>query len=37
MIEITDDHRVRTITLMRSEAKNAMNAAMWDGLAEALG
>ena len=36
MIEITDDHRVRTITLMRSEAKNAMNAAMWDGLAEAL-
>lgn len=36
MIEITDDERVRTITLMRPEAKNAMNAAMWDGLAEAL-
>ena len=36
MIEITDHHRVRTITLMRPEAKNAMNAAMWDGTAEAL-
>ncbi len=36
MIEITDQGRVRTITLMRPEAKNAMNAAMWDGLAEAL-
>ena len=36
MIEITDHRRVRTVTLMRPEAKNAMNAAMWDGLAEAL-
>ena len=36
MIEITDHGRLRTVTLMRQEAKNAMNAAMWDGLAEAL-
>ncbi len=36
MIEITDHGRVRTVTLMRPEAKNAMNTAMWDGLAGAL-
>ena len=36
MIEITDQGRVRTITLMRPEAKNAMNTAMWDGTAQAL-
>ncbi|MYH88574.1 MAG: enoyl-CoA hydratase/isomerase family protein, partial [Acidimicrobiaceae bacterium] len=36
MIEVTDDQRVRIITLKRPEAKNAMNSAMWDGLAEAL-
>ena len=36
MIEVTDDQRVRIITLKRPEAKNAMNSAMWDGFAEAL-
>ena len=36
MIEVTNDGRVRTITLQRPEAKNAMNIAMWDGAAEAL-
>ena len=36
MIEITDDGRVRTITLRRPEAKNAMNVAMWDGTAQAF-
>jgi enoyl-CoA hydratase/carnithine racemase len=36
MIEVTEDGRVRTITLMRPEAKNAMNIAMWDGAAEAF-
>lgn len=36
MIEITEHGRVRTITLMRPEAKNAMNTAMWDALGEAL-
>ncbi|MGI9601837.1 MAG: enoyl-CoA hydratase/isomerase family protein [Acidimicrobiales bacterium] len=36
MIEITDDHRVRTITLVRPEAKNAMNIEMWDATANAF-
>ncbi len=36
MIEIDNDGRVRTITLMRPEAKNAMNTAMWDATADAL-
>lgn len=36
MIEITDDGRVRTITFRRPEAKNAMNAAMWDDTTEAF-
>lgn len=36
MIDVTDDGRVRIITLQRPEAKNAMNIAMWDGAAEAL-
>jgi enoyl-CoA hydratase/carnithine racemase len=36
MIEVTNDGRVRTITLMRPEAKNAMNIAMWDGAAQAF-
>lgn len=36
MIDIADTGRVRTITLNRPEAKNAMNEMMWDGLAEAL-
>ena len=36
MIEITADGRVRIITLVRPEAKNAMNVAMWDATAEAL-
>lgn len=36
MIEVSNDGRVRTITLMRPEAKNAMNTAMWDGAAQAF-
>ena len=36
MIEVTNDGRVRTITLRRPEAKNAMNIAMWDAAANAL-
>lgn len=36
MIDIADDGRVRTITFQRPEAKNAMNAAMWDGTTEAF-
>lgn len=36
MIEISDDQRVRTITLVRPEAKNAMNTAMWDATANAF-
>jgi enoyl-CoA hydratase/carnithine racemase len=36
MIEVIDDGRVRTITLQRPEAKNAMNTAMWDGAAQAI-
>ena len=36
MIEITDAGRVRTITFRRPEAKNAMNAAMWDDTTEAF-
>ena len=36
MIEVTDDGRVRIITLVRPEAKNAMNTAMWDATAEAM-
>ncbi|MEQ8840787.1 MAG: enoyl-CoA hydratase-related protein [Acidimicrobiales bacterium] len=36
MIEVTNDGRVRIITLQRPEAKNAMNTAMWDGTAAAL-
>jgi enoyl-CoA hydratase/carnithine racemase len=36
MIEISNDGRVRTITLVRPEAKNAMNTAMWDATADAL-
>lgn len=36
MIDITDEGRVRIITLQRPEAKNAMNTAMWDGAAQAL-
>ena len=36
MIEVTNDGRVRIITLQRPEAKNAMSIAMWDGAAEAF-
>jgi enoyl-CoA hydratase/carnithine racemase len=36
MIEVSNDSRVRIITLMRPEAKNAMNVAMWDGAARAF-
>ncbi|MDH4171864.1 MAG: enoyl-CoA hydratase-related protein [Acidimicrobiia bacterium] len=36
MIEVTDEGRVRTITLVRPEAKNAMNTAMWDATANAF-
>ncbi len=36
MIDTADTGRIRTITLNRPEAKNAMNAMMWDGLTEAL-
>ncbi len=36
MIEVRNDGRVRVITLMRPEAKNAMNVAMWDGAARAF-
>ncbi len=36
MIEITNSDRIRTIRLMRPEAKNAMNEAMWDAVTEAL-
>lgn len=36
MIDITNDGRVRIVTLQRPEAKNAMNTAMWDGATEAL-
>lgn len=36
MIDVTNDGRVRIITLRRPEAKNAMNIAMWDGATEAL-
>ncbi len=36
MIDVADDGRVRTITLVRPEAKNAMNTAMWDGAARAF-
>lgn len=36
MIDVTDEGRVRTITLRRPEAKNAMDTAMWDGATEAL-
>ena len=36
MIEVTNDGRVRVITLRRPEAKNAMNIEMWDGAAQAL-
>ena len=36
MIEVTDDGRVRIITLQRPEAKNAMSIAMWDATAEAF-
>jgi len=36
MIEVTNDGRVRTITLQRSEAKNAMSVAMWDATTEAF-
>jgi enoyl-CoA hydratase/carnithine racemase len=36
MIEISNDGRVRTITLMRPEAKNAMSIEMWDATTDAL-
>lgn len=36
MIDVTDEGRIRTITLRRPDAKNAMNTAMWDGAAEAI-
>ena len=36
MIDVSNDGRVRIVTLQRPEAKNAMNIAMWDGAAEAL-
>jgi enoyl-CoA hydratase/carnithine racemase len=36
MIEVSNEGRVRTITLQRPEAKNAMNVAMWDGAAQAF-
>lgn len=36
MIDVTDDGRVRVITLQRPEAKNAMSIAMWDGAADAF-
>lgn len=36
MLEITDDQRVRTLTLARPEALNAFNEALYDATAEAL-
>jgi enoyl-CoA hydratase/carnithine racemase len=36
MIEITDDGRIRVVTLRRPEVKNAMDTAMWDATAEAF-
>ena len=36
MIDIVDDGRVRTITFLRPEAKNAMNTEMWDATTEAF-
>ena len=36
LVTITDADRIRTITLSRPEAKNAMNEAMWDAATDAL-
>ncbi len=36
LVQITDANQVRTIQLQRPQAKNAMNEAMWDAVAEAL-
>ncbi len=36
MIDISNDGRVRTVRINRPEAKNAMNAAMWDATTEAF-